>query len=155
MASVAVNNTGQYSCKCLNVRIRAAAAHPNPPDQATDADYSQVYVGEDGILVVSGNISAWKFVVLRKQFFQQAHPQVTLRSRTRGVHITGTSRCSRFISLTCLICETLVYRVHQVIPIEIEGKDGPMLPTDEWVEHEIMKSLSGWIEVHKSCLVSH
>lgn len=48
----------------------------------------------------------------------------------------------------------LVYRVHQVVSLEAEGKDGPMLPTDDWVEEEILRSPSGWIEVHKNCLVS-
>lgn len=74
------------------------------------------------------------------------HP---LRTRTRG-----TPRCGRYTALTCLICEALVYRVYQVVPIDIEGKEGPLLPTEEWVENEIMKSSSGWIEVSNQCLVS-
>lgn len=52
------------------------------------------------------------------------------------------------------MCQVLVYRVSQIIPVEVEGKDGPLIPTEDWVEQEVMKSTSGWIEVHKGCLVS-
>lgn len=86
--------------------------------------------------------------------FTQAHPHITLRNRMRGTSIKGTSRCSRYTSLTCLICEVLVYRVHQIISLDVEGRDGPLLPTEEWVEHELMKSSTGWVEVHKQSLVS-
>ena len=71
------------------------------------------------------------------------HP---LRTRTRG-----TPRCGRYTALTCLICEALVYRV---VLIDIEEKEVPLLPTEEWVEDEIMKSSSGWIEVSNQRLVS-
>jgi len=91
--------------------------------------------------------------MLSLSWFLQIHPQVTLRTRSRGVPITGTPQCTRYTSLTCLICRTLVYRVHQVVPMDIEGKEGPQLPTDDWVEQEIMKSSTGWIEVHIDCLV--
>ncbi|KAF8634801.1 hypothetical protein AX15_000713, partial [Amanita polypyramis BW_CC] len=80
------------------------------------------------------------------------HPHVTLRTRTRSTLVEGTSRCARYTTLTCLICEVLVYRVYQVVPVVIEGKEGPLLPTEEWVENEIMKSSSGWIEVSSQCL---
>lgn len=95
-------------------------------------------------------LSTIRFLIL----FLQVHPQVTLRNRSRGVVIAGTTRCTRYTSLTCLICKILVYRVYQVVPLDIEGKDGPQLPTDEWVEEEIMKSPSGWIEIHQECRVS-
>ena len=36
----------------------------------------------------------------------------------------------------------------------MQGQEGPQLPTEEWVEQEIMKSSSGWIEVHNQCSVS-
>jgi hypothetical protein len=141
-----------YSCKCLNVRIRAAAPHGSPPQVATDSEYNQVYAGEEGITVVSECGSCW--ISECSITFLQAHPQLTLRIRARGVPITGTPRCSRYTSLTCLICQVLVYRVHQVVPLDIEGKDGPLLPTEDWVEEEIMKSSNGWIETHIQCLVS-
>jgi hypothetical protein len=32
--------------------------------------------------------------------------------------------------------------------------EGPVLPTDEWAEHEVLQSGSGWIELAKQCLVS-
>jgi hypothetical protein len=31
---------------------------------------------------------------------------------------------------------------------------GPVLPTEEWVEHEVLQSGSGWIELAKQCPVS-
>ncbi|KAF8897925.1 hypothetical protein BD779DRAFT_1782218 [Infundibulicybe gibba] len=136
MANTLVDENGRYySCSCLNIRIRPARTETAPPDPATEADYIHVFVGEEGIIV--------------------AHPQVTLRIRTRGIPIAGTSRCSRFTAVTCLLCDTLVYRVHQIIPVDVEGKDGPVLPTEDWVEHEIMKSSSGWIQVRKGCLAGN
>jgi hypothetical protein len=79
---------------------------------------------------------------------------VTLRTRSKPVPIGDTSRCTRYTSLTCLICQVLVYRVHQVVPLDVEGKDGPLLPTNEWVEKEVLKSTTGWIEVYRNGLVS-
>jgi hypothetical protein len=78
---------------------------------------------------------------------------MTVRTRTRGVHVVGTSRYARFTTITCLVCDLLVYRVYQTYLADIEGKDGPLLPTEDWVERDILKSLSGWIEVSKQCLV--
>lgn len=82
------------------------------------------------------------------------HPQLTLRVKSPAVTIPGTTKYSRFTTLRCLVCDLAVYRVHQVISPEVEAKDLPLLPTDDWMEQEIMKSPSGWIEVHKDCLVS-
>ncbi|KAF8076721.1 hypothetical protein FPV67DRAFT_1618603 [Lyophyllum atratum] len=121
-----------YACKCLNVRIRPAATNSVATDLVEDPNFTPVYVGEDGIAV--------------------AHPQVTVRTRTRGVPIAGTSRFSRYTTITCLLCDLLVYRVSQTYSADVEGKDGPLLPTEDWVERDILKSLSGWIEVHKDCL---
>ncbi len=84
----------------------------------------------------------------------QAHPQLTLRTKSPGVTIPDTTRCSRFTTLTCLICDLAVYRVHQLISAEVEAKDLPLLPSDDWAEQEIMKSPNGSIEIHKDCLVS-
>lgn len=36
----------------------------------------------------------------------------------------------------------------------MDAAEGPILPTEEWVEHEILQSGSGWIELAKECLVS-
>jgi hypothetical protein len=91
--------------------------------------------------------------VYELKFFLQAHPQVTVRTRTRGVPIAGTSRYARFTTITCLVCDLLVYRVYQTYAADVEGKDGPLLPTEDWVERDVLKSLTGWIEVHKHCLV--
>ncbi|KAG5648785.1 hypothetical protein DXG03_000134 [Asterophora parasitica] len=80
------------------------------------------------------------------------HPQVTVRTRTRGVPIAGSSRFSRYTTITCLLCQLVVYRVQQTYSTDVEGKDGPLLPTEDWVERDVLMSLSGWIEVHKDCL---
>ncbi|GLB34123.1 hypothetical protein LshimejAT787_0110070 [Lyophyllum shimeji] len=122
----------QYACKCLNVRIRPAATKSVFTDFVEDPNFTPVFVGEEGITV--------------------AHPQVTVRTRTRGVPIAGTTRFSRYMTITCLLCDLLVYRVYQTYSADVEGKDGPVLPTEDWVERDILKSLSGWIEVQKDCL---
>ena len=58
------------------------------------------------------------------------------------------------VSLTCLICETLVYHISQIILPDVESGEGLVLPTDEWVEKEVLKSADGWIEVYQDALVS-
>jgi hypothetical protein len=50
-------------------------------------------------------------------------------------------------------CHSLVYRVIQPTSPDSEGKEGPILPTGEWVEKEALKTLTGRVEVHKTCLV--
>lgn len=44
--------------------------------------------------------------------------------------------------------------MHQTISSDVVGGEATLLPTEEWVEHEVMKSASGWIEVHKQSIVS-
>ncbi|KAJ3573691.1 hypothetical protein NP233_g2269 [Leucocoprinus birnbaumii] len=133
MASSAVHFQPQtFACKCLNVRLRTAPTESAAPEPSNDAGFLKIHVGEDGI--------------------QVAHPQLTLRVKSRGESIPGTARWSRFTTLTCLVCDLAVYRVHQVISSEVEAKDLPLLPSDDWAEQEIMKSPNGWIEVSKDCL---
>jgi len=38
--------------------------------------------------------------------------------------------------------------------MEVDEKDGLIMPAEDWVEKEIMKSSNGWIEVNKDTLVS-
>ncbi|KAJ7126475.1 hypothetical protein C8R43DRAFT_1240605 [Mycena crocata] len=123
-----------YACGCLNVRITVGggAAPQLPPDlPASTPDFRQVYVADEGVSV--------------------AHPQVTLRIRTRG-DLTSRHRRARYTSLTCLVCQVLVYRVHQIVSLDADARDGPLMPTEDWVEQDILKSSSGWIEVHNQCL---
>ncbi|KAJ7129223.1 hypothetical protein C8R44DRAFT_872515 [Mycena epipterygia] len=121
-----------YTCGCLNVRITPVPQISGPPDTlAETSDFTQVHVADEGIQVV--------------------HPQVTLRIRTRG-ELTSRNRRARYTSLTCLVCQVLVYRVHQIVSLDADGRDGPLMPTEDWVEQDILKSPSGWIEVHKQCL---
>jgi hypothetical protein len=47
-----------------------------------------------------------------------------------------------------------VYRVLHLIPPDLNASEGPVLPTEEWVEHDILQSGSGWIELANHCLVS-
>ncbi|KAG6868757.1 hypothetical protein C0993_011026 [Termitomyces sp. T159_Od127] len=124
-----------YACHCLNIRMKPGKVDevdaPSPPSTDEPA-FSQVFVGEQGISV--------------------SHPQLTVRTRTRGVPVAGTSRFSRYTTITCLLCHFAVYRVYQTYSPDVEGKDGPLLPTEDWVERDILKSLTGWIEIHKDCL---
>lgn len=71
-----------------------------------------------------------------------------------GFPLGDTNRCVRYMTLTCLLCQTLAYRVQQLVPLDVEGQEGPLLPTYDWVEQDILMSSSGWIEVHSNCLVS-
>jgi len=71
-----------------------------------------------------------------------------------GSPLSGINRCVRYTTLTCLLCQTLAYRVQQLVPLDVEGQEGPLLPTYDWVEQDILMSSSGWIEVHSNCLVS-
>ncbi|KAJ6616205.1 hypothetical protein B0H10DRAFT_1405106 [Mycena sp. CBHHK59/15] len=122
----------QYSCACLNVRIVPVPQDADPPATAPPSpDFCPVHVSDEGISV--------------------AHPQVTLRIRTRG-ELTSRNHRARYTSLTCLLCRILVYRVHQIVSLDADARDGPLMPTEDWVEQDILKSPSGWIEVHKQCL---
>ncbi|KAF8914307.1 hypothetical protein CPB84DRAFT_1669933 [Gymnopilus junonius] len=123
----------KYACRCLNVRLTPAQPSSPPPDYTRDPDYTPIFVKDDGISVT--------------------HPQVTVRLNSKGVPIPGTSKCSRFTALTCLLCNLAVYRVHHLISLDVVGNEPVLLPSEEWVEHEIMKSATGWIDVHKDCLV--
>ncbi|KAI0082449.1 hypothetical protein K474DRAFT_1731626 [Panus rudis PR-1116 ss-1] len=129
---VATATTGHYACKCLNVQI-----YPRPPPGNADPaekDYTTIYVGDEGISV--------------------AHPQLTLRTRSRAKDQSQGDeiRLTRYMSLTCLICQTLVYRVLQVITPDLDSGEGPVPPTEDFAESELLKSSSGWIELYKDCI---
>lgn len=81
--------------------------------------------------------------------------QATLRNRSSMVPEGHgqVPRSTRFISLTCLVCQTLVYRVKQVLYATADGGEGPILPGDDWAEQDLLMSASGWVEVSKICLV--
>ncbi|KAI0314803.1 hypothetical protein OF83DRAFT_1135193 [Amylostereum chailletii] len=124
-----------YTCKCLNIRIRKNPAVGKPP-MLEDSGYVSVYVGEQGITVI--------------------HSHLTLRTRTRSKQLAAAkaeqSMLRRYMVLRCLVCKTDVYRVAQVVPSEMDAPEGPVLSSDDWVELETLKSTSGWIELSKECL---
>ncbi|PSR75043.1 hypothetical protein PHLCEN_2v9373 [Hermanssonia centrifuga] len=130
-------HSGQSSsnaCKCLNVRIHQLPPPSPPTEQTSDRTFLLIYVGDEGIEVV--------------------HTQLTLRSKgPRSEHKQGESiQPFRYVSLTCLICQTLVYRVAQINTPDVEGGEGPVIPSDEWAESDVLKSASGWIELSKDLL---
>nr|GAT58491.1 predicted protein [Mycena chlorophos] len=98
---------------------------------AASVAFTPLYVGDEGISV--------------------SHLQLTARSQSRSEAVSNNRR-ARYVSLTCLICQTLVYRVQQIVPLDADTRDGPLLPTEDWVEQDLLKSSSGWIEVHEQCL---
>ncbi len=87
----------------------------------------------------------------------QAHTEVTLRSRSKAVPDSSspTAELTRYTTITCLVCGLPTYRVLQRITPDLSAEEGPVLPTDDWVEKELCKSSTGWIEVYPGCLVSH
>ena len=84
----------------------------------------------------------------------QVHTQLTLRSKGPHLDRRHGDAHMRYVTLSCLVCQTVVYRVlqHTVSP-DVENGDGPVLPNEDWAENEVLKSSTGWIEVSKQCLV--
>ena len=77
-----------------------------------------------------------------------------MRDRSRSTQLPDSPNSARYTSLTCLLCQTLVYRVQEIVSPENEVKEGPVLPSDNWVEVEVLRSADGWIEIHKPLPVS-
>ncbi|KAI0700789.1 hypothetical protein BC835DRAFT_1518032 [Cytidiella melzeri] len=125
-----------YSCKCLNVQLTATVPpSPNNSPGLAEADgYTSVYVGDEGIDI--------------------AHTQMTLRNRGPRTQRKeeNCSLTTRFVSLICLVCQTVVYRVSQPVLPDVDISEGPLLPTEDWVESEILQSSKGWVQVSKDCL---
>jgi hypothetical protein len=146
--------SSNYACPCLNVQIHTHhPPSPSPSLPISDRHYQSVYVGQDGIVIVRILLPSYFFILFI--FLFQVHPQLTLRSRTHSKPQSDSERVLRtHTSLTCLICRLPVYRVIQSIPPDMDVTEGPVLPTEEWVEHEVLQSESGWIELSKQCLVS-
>ncbi|KAI9001374.1 hypothetical protein BD414DRAFT_544282 [Trametes punicea] len=122
----------KYACKCLNIRIHVQPTQSTPP--LTEAGFNAVYVGEEGIHV--------------------AHTEVTLRSRSKPVPDpdSPSGELTRYTTVTCLVCGVPTYRVLQRITPDLINEIGPVLPTDDWVEKELVKSTTGWIEVYQGCI---
>jgi hypothetical protein len=147
------------ACKCLNVRVWPQLHPENPPDfliaAAGGSEYTLTYVGDQGISIVGRSETRPFFFQPIASFFSlQAHPQVTMRTRKIGPPIVDSSRCIRFTTLICLLCQTVVYRVRQLVTSDVDLQEGPLLPSPDWVEQETLLSSCGWVEVYKDCLVS-
>ncbi|KZW03725.1 hypothetical protein EXIGLDRAFT_743476 [Exidia glandulosa HHB12029] len=115
----------EYSCNCLNVTI-TPNGHPQPAKDAP-AQFLTVTVPDDGVVI--------------------AHPQLTLRDRSKPVEPTV-----QHVSLSCLVCNTLVYRVAQTIHPGEEAREGPVVPVAEWAEQDVLLSSTGLIDVSVACL---
>jgi hypothetical protein len=51
--ATADHSTSQlFACSCLNVRLTVVPTESPPPDSSTDAPFSKIHVGDDGIRVV-------------------------------------------------------------------------------------------------------
>lgn len=120
-----------YACPCLNVQVRPHPAQGDPP--ATHDEFEPVYAGDEGISVT--------------------HTQLTLRTRLRPESDERNARSIRYVSLTCLICHCMVYRVQRILDPEVDNGEGPVLPADDWAERDLLKSGTGWVEVSKGCSV--
>ncbi|EJD48593.1 hypothetical protein AURDEDRAFT_112994 [Auricularia subglabra TFB-10046 SS5] len=114
----------EYSCHCLNVTI-VPAGEPQPAKD--EPEFLTVRVADDAIAI--------------------AHPQLTLRDRSRPSEPTV-----QHVSLSCLVCNQLVYRVAHSIRPGDEARDGPVVPTAEWAEQEVLRSATGQIDVSRGCL---
>ncbi|KAJ2974572.1 hypothetical protein NUW54_g11872 [Trametes sanguinea] len=127
-------SANKYACKCLNIRIHARPSQNSNTPPPVEAGFDSVHVGEEGIRV--------------------AHPEVTLRSRSKPVPDPDSSsgELTRYTTVTCLVCGIPTYRVLQRITPDLINEVGPVLPTDDWVEKELLKSATGWVEVYHGCL---
>ncbi|KAK7049749.1 hypothetical protein VNI00_005780 [Paramarasmius palmivorus] len=122
-----------YACKCLNVRLRCKPLDKFP-DLPTSPDWKPIYVEKDEDIKI-------------------VFPHLTLRTRKRAPYIPDPAKTARYTSLTCLCCQTLVYRVHQIVSVDDKHnlKEGPLI-TKGWTETEVLRSASGWIEVFNQTL---
>ncbi|KAJ3863469.1 hypothetical protein EV359DRAFT_82359 [Lentinula novae-zelandiae] len=120
-----------YSCKCINVQLRSSA----PPTTGAQSDLPPA--------------SAWTTVLVpRDEDIKIIYPHLTLRSRHRAPYIPDPTRCARYTTVTCLSCQTLVYRIHQTVLLddEVNIREGPIIAKG-WVFEEVLRSSSGWLEV--------
>jgi hypothetical protein len=149
-----------YACKCLNIRLSAAKTGHTSNHLTTARDYIPVYVGEEGIQVVSiFRISSRQHTLNPDPV--QIHRQLTLKSRSAAVPVDLARRRNgerlQYTSISCLVCDSEAYRIALEIAQESELKEGPVIPTDDWVECEILQSKTGWVDVYvgpQGCVVS-
>lgn len=59
-----------YSCHCLNIRVKTSKPKTEPPSVAPLTEFTQIYVAEDGITVVSEAASPKKGSLLNGKFYR-------------------------------------------------------------------------------------
>lgn len=95
-------------------------------------------------------LEQWRLTALSLFCSQQSLPHFTIRSRT---HIGDGEERIKYMTVTCLLCNIQVYRVHIDNP-EIDGPDGPILPvSQEWREPGPFQHKDRHVDVSAACLV--
>ncbi|KAG9040255.1 hypothetical protein FRB95_000184 [Tulasnella sp. JGI-2019a] len=113
-----------YACQCLNIRITGETASSE---------------------VISGSFFRVK---ARDEDVQVSIPHFTIRKRT---HEGDANERIHYTTMTCLLCQTLAYRVQVQNPAD-EGPDGPVLSASaEWSDREPLRSKDSWLQVSNRC----
>ncbi|KZO94853.1 hypothetical protein CALVIDRAFT_192263 [Calocera viscosa TUFC12733] len=123
-----------FACPCLNVRLyEQQSVDGNTETERAEEGWKRIFVGEEGIRIT--------------------HVDMTMRTRSTvqpPPNEESYVKCSTV--LTCLACRTPVYRTFQKLswPLDSGVTEGPVVPSDDWIETEVLKSADGWIEVNTS-----
>ncbi|KZT62103.1 hypothetical protein CALCODRAFT_277536 [Calocera cornea HHB12733] len=120
-----------FACPCLNVRLYEGQSPEGRVEEEAEQGWKRIFVGEEGIRIT--------------------HVDMTMRSRSTVLPPSreeSYAKCSTV--LTCLACRTPVYRTFQKLswPLDSGVIEGPVVPSDDWIETEVLKSADGWIEVN-------
>ncbi len=79
--------------------------------------------------------------------FLQLYSELTLRSRS-SAFVDSEGQKFQTVSVKCLACDISVYRIKTEVSPDMDAKEGPMLPEEDWAEHDVLRSRTGWIEVY-------
>lgn len=151
-----------YACRCLNIRLYARRTQEQEGSAAlrsSTSEFEPLFVSEDGIEVVSlPYIFFFNAPSTDVGRHRQVHNELTLRIRSPVTPDPSSSGAhTQLTSVACLVCNTVAYRVKADLTHDTDAKEGPVLPTEDWAEHDMLKSRSGWVEVHNApagCIVS-
>ncbi|KLO18060.1 hypothetical protein SCHPADRAFT_900052 [Schizopora paradoxa] len=129
-----MDGTPAFACGCLNIKIYPKPTNDNSEKstsrepQATN-EFVEVYVGEGGIIVL--------------------YSELTLRTRS-AASVDSEGQKYQTVSVKCLACDLYVYRIRTNVSSDVDAKEGPLLPSEDWAEHDILRSRTGWIEVYNA-----